>query len=377
MAGSSGDNTDQPLKIFMTADAVGGVWQYSVDLIRGLVDQGAEVQLATMGPRPTAAQKRQLFAIPGVQLAESDCALEWMPNRWKDVDSAGGWLLDLASDFKADIIHLNGYAHAALPWRKPVVVAAHSCVYSWWRAVHGSVPGEEWAEYKRRVMEGLAASDCVVCPSAYIAHALEREYGVAAAKLELIHNFSFAPRWSGSEKENYLLAAGRMWDEAKNLSLLGRIAPRLKWQIRVAGNEPGPQNASPGADSLKLLGALPHPELLDEMDRAGIFVHPAFYEPFGLSVLEAARRRCSLVLSDIPSLRELWAGAAVFVNPHEPANWIFELNRLIDDTAKRTRLANLASLRANSFHPAAALAKYCNLYTSLLTPKHREKETAA
>ena len=36
--------------------------------------------------------------------------------------------------------------------------------------------------------------------------------------------------------------------------------------------------------------------------RAGIYALPAVYEPFGLSVLEAALSGCALVLGDIPSL---------------------------------------------------------------------------
>src|SRR5439155_1168938 len=46
---------------------------------------------------------------------------------------------------------------------------------------------------------------------------------------------------------------------------------------------------------------------------ASIYAWPARYEPFGLSVLEAALSGCALVLGDIPSLRELWEGAAWFV----------------------------------------------------------------
>src|SRR3546814_15067984 len=47
-------------------------------------------------------------------------------------------------------------------------------------------------------------------------------------------------------------------------------------------------------------------------ERAGIFVSPSLYEPFGLAVLEAAMSGCALLLSDIPTFRELWDGAAVF-----------------------------------------------------------------
>ena len=45
----------------------------------------------------------------------------------------------------------------------------------------------------------------------------------------------------------------------------------------------------------------------------------ARYEPFGLAVLEAAQAGCALVLSDIPTFRELWNGAAQFVPPGDDA----------------------------------------------------------
>ena len=44
-------------RILMTADAVGGVWNYAMELIKGLSDRGIEIALATMGPLPDAEKK--------------------------------------------------------------------------------------------------------------------------------------------------------------------------------------------------------------------------------------------------------------------------------------------------------------------------------
>ncbi len=148
------------LRLLMTADAAGGVWRYCVDLADTLSRHGAELMIATMGPRPSDTQRRELSAIPNLTLVESDYFLEWMPNPWDDVDASGKWLLHLQSSFDPDVIHLNGYAHGSLPWAKPVVVTAHSCVCSWWRAVHGCAPGPEWAEYTRRVAARTCGLRC-------------------------------------------------------------------------------------------------------------------------------------------------------------------------------------------------------------------------
>ncbi len=53
--------------------------------------------------------------------------------------------------------------------------------------------------------------------------------------------------------------------------------------------------------------------------RSPIFASAALYEPFGLAVLEAAQAGCALVLSDIPTFRELWDGAALFVPADDAA----------------------------------------------------------
>ncbi len=151
-----------PFKILMTADAVGGVWQYCVDLLLGLAQENVQVLLAVLGPAPSTEQRRQVSLIPNITLVEGDYALEWMSDPWADVDRSGEWLLQLQNSFNADLIHLNGYSHASLPWNKPVLVVAHSCVSSWWRAVFDRAPGPEWLEYRSRVVAGLRACSRIV-----------------------------------------------------------------------------------------------------------------------------------------------------------------------------------------------------------------------
>src|SRR3954469_10125574 len=121
-------------KVLMTTDAVGGVWTYTLDLARALNRRGIDVTIAGMGPRPSSIPTDQ-------NIQWGDYKLEWQDDPWKDVDRAGEWLLSLGSP---DVVHLNGYAHATLPWKCPKIVVCHSCVLSWWRAVHGVDAPCEW-----------------------------------------------------------------------------------------------------------------------------------------------------------------------------------------------------------------------------------------
>ena len=362
----------------MTADAIGGVWQYCVDLISGLSRRGISVTVAAMGPRPHSQQRELLLRIPGTTLVESDWALEWMQSPWTDVESAGEWLLGLQRERPFDLVHLNGFAHAALPWRTPLVCVAHSCVYSWWRAVHGEAPGPEWANYNDRVSAGLQASDRVIAPSVSMSKSIELEYSVASEKIDVIHNFTRIGRLAIREKEPFVLAAGRFWDRAKNLALLAQVAPHLRWSVSLAGPTESPEGAgAPHSGSVNFLGSLPHDELIDQMRRAAIFAHPALYEPFGLSVLEAARAGCCLVLSDIPSLRELWEGAAVFVDAHNTREWVQTINYLSHDADARYTLGRLAQKRSGRYRLGAAVNSYCRVYRELVDRSHGQSEAAA
>ncbi len=215
------------------------------------------------------------------------------------------------------VIHVNGYAHARLDMDRPVLVVAHSDVFSWWHAVHKHSPPPEWERYRDRAVAGLAAATCIVAPTAAVLHDLEHHYGLLGRKTEVLPNGIELTGFAALPKAPLVLAVGRIWDAAKNLAILETIAPDLAWPVEIAGEVEHPEGGAERYSNVRLLGRLSAVEMARRLDRASIFVAPARYEPFGLAILEAAAAGCALVLGDIPSLRENWDGAAVFVDPEE------------------------------------------------------------
>ncbi|HVG07627.1 MAG TPA: glycosyltransferase family 4 protein [Thermoanaerobaculia bacterium] len=329
----------------MTADTVGGVWTYALELARGLADQGIEVAIATMGAPADGLQREMAGRIPRLKVFESSFKLEWMDDPWRDVERAGDWLLGLEQRFAPDLIHLNGYAHAALPWQAPKIVVGHSCVLSWWEAVKKEPAPEDWHRYRQEVAAGLAAADLVVAPSSAMMAALCRHYG-PLPRATVVYNGRDVRQFRATAKEPMLFSAGRLWDEAKNLEALESVAPRLPWPVFVAGENHHPDGGEARPHHTRLLGRLSQRALAAWLGRASIYVLPARYEPFGLSVLEAALSGCALVLGDIPSLRELWRNRAVFVPPDDPEALEDALVRLIEDPDRRNALAAGARSRA-------------------------------
>jgi glycosyltransferase involved in cell wall biosynthesis len=350
------------MRVLMTADTVGGVWTYALELASALGPLDVEVVLATMGEPVSRAQAKQAAEVENLTLVESRYALEWMPEPWRDVDAAAEWLLGLAHD--VDVVHLNGYAHAALPFRAPVISVAHSCVLTWFRAVRGCEAPREWDEYRRRVAAGLAAADAIVAPTEAILRAILDAHGITSPG-RVIANGRWAGDWRPGAKEPFVLAAGRMWDEAKGLPELAAAAPEISWPIRVAGPTCGPVGNDRSVRGVHQLGQLPPRTLAAWAARASIYALPARYEPFGLSIVEAALAGCALVVGDIPTLREIWADTAVYVQPGDPAALAAELQALIDDPARRRMLAAASRDRALALTPARMAQAYRALYDEL------------
>jgi glycosyltransferase involved in cell wall biosynthesis len=195
-----------------------------------------------------------------------------------------------------------------------------------------------------------------------MARTVERRYGPLAG-VRVISNARDRGLFRPLEKEPYVLTAGRLWDEAKNVAAVDAVASRVPWAVYVAGDENGASRHEAGARRLGRLAAV---ELAGWLGQASVYALPARYEPFGLSVLEAAMAGCALVLGDIPSLRENWSGAAAFVPPDDHDALAAALNRLIADDDRRHMLSQLARDRAQSFSPDRVAADYLHVYQGLL-----------
>lgn len=352
------------MKVLMTTDTVGGVWMYALELARALEPHGVEVALATMGAPVSSAQHEEARQLGNVELFPSEYRLEWMEDPWADVAEAGEWLLWVERCARADVVHLNGYAHGALPWRAPALVVGHSCVLSWHEAVRGEPAGSGWDRYRQEVGRGLQAASMVAAPTAWMLAAMERHYG-PLPEARVVPNGREISRFRPGVKEPFLLSAGRLWDQAKNLNNLDAIAGRLPWPVYVAGEAQHPDGGRIETDGVRMLGHLSPVVLADWLSRAAIYALPARYEPFGLSILEAALSGCALVIGDIPSLREIWADAALYVSPDHPDHLEAALVALIGNPKRRADLAARARARALEFTSERMAAGYLTLYQTL------------
>jgi glycosyltransferase involved in cell wall biosynthesis len=353
----------------MTGDTIGGVWTHTLELSRALQPYGVEVILAAMGGTASSAQRAEAERISNLHLHNRDYRLEWMDDPWLDIEASARWLLSLEAHYMPDLIHLNTLGHGSLPWRAPIVLTAHSCVLSWWTAVRRTPVPPIWARYRECVEQSLGAANFITAPSLTMLNTLAENYHIPIPSSLAVANGRGAARYRSAEKEPFVLTAGRIWDEAKNAAAVARVARSLEWPVYFAGEHRHPSGSPAIFPGCRMLGHLSEEQLAGWYSRAAIYALPARYEPFGLSALEAALSGCALVLGDIPSLREVWADAAVYVPPDDDERLALALRSLIGDPAYRCEMARRSAARARRFTPDKMAQEYLAIYEMLAARK--------
>jgi glycogen synthase len=341
-------------RVLMTCDTVGGVWTFALELAKGLTGNGVEVLLASFGGEPSPEQRAAAAAIPDLFLVSTTFRLEWMENPWEDVAESARWLTRVAREYSPDVVHLNSFGHGDVKFNCPVLLTGHSCVLSWWEAVKGTPLPPTWRIYECVVKRALNSANIISTPSRFMATALAKHYSFDRNKLRIVYNGRDPDRFRRGAKAPIVFAAGRLWDEAKNAAALARVAPALSCPVFFAGEG--------SVEGVRTLGRLSTEQMAEWYSKAAVYAFPARYEPFGLSVLEAALSGCALVLGDIPSLREIWDDAAIFVPPDDSESLRAAIQSLMDDTALCEAVGRRAYQRARNFTASRMIRNYIGLY---------------
>jgi len=359
----------RPLHVLMTADAVGGVWQYALDLLGALSRHGVTSTLAMLGPPPSSEQRSAARAIPGLSLLETGLPLDWLAKQPAEICRAGRRIEALAETVNADLVHLNGAALAAESrFPVPVVATHHSCVATWWHAVCRGQPMPRAFEWQTElVARGLHRADRAIAPTHAFAAAVAGCYTLQR-DLSVVHNGRAAPPVASAARiaAPAVFTAGRLWDAGKNLGVLDRAAQGLAVPVLAAGPIVGPNGSRIELRHIKALGNLDEAALRGHLAARPIYVSTAVYEPFGLAVLEAAQAGCALVLSDIAGFRELWDGAAMFVPPREEAAVAAAIAELARSPALRAELGRRARTRSRRYGVSSMVHGTLEIYRAVL-----------
>jgi glycogen(starch) synthase len=358
------------MRVLMTTDAVGGVWTFTRELATGLLQHGCAVALVSLGASPNAEQSEWVQQThqqwsANFQCELTDIPLEWMDDNADAYRSAKELLERIAVDFSADVVHSNQFCFGALSCEVPIVITAHSDILSWADACRGArLESSRWlSQYLTLVRNGLSGAAAIVAPTSWMISALESHFDLPLNRAVIPNGRKIAgASFSSSPRLLQAVTAGRLWDEAKNVRLLGEIDSPIP--LLVAGTDRNRTSTAPEARGQVLyLGAMEEHALHALFRESSIYLCPSKYEPFGLAALEAALCGCAVLANDIPSLQEVWGEGALYFQDKDSLGSL--LDRVCGDPAYLEAARRRSIRRAATYSAGAMTERYLDLFRTV------------
>ena len=370
------------MHVLITSDTLNGNWTYTRELASGLIARGLRVTLVSFGEIPLPENTAWMDRLQGLAYHPTAFRLDWMQEGQQHFDDASAYLCSLIKETRPDVFHSNHLCYGALPVTIPRVVVAHGDLVTWWKAVHGREPKDSaWLRwYKQIIARGISEASALVAPSEWMLNTIRSTYSGCVREMVIHHGRNpilFNPYVA---KDNLVLAVGRLLDPAKQVNLLTRQTHPVPVCIVADSDEAAepvfraPVRAevkfSDGDVGVSLKGPQSEAEIRLLYSRAALYAGTYRYDPSGMAVLEAALSRCTLILNDIPSLRELWGPAAVYFRTNESESLAEAVRILTADVQLRRNFANRDFQRAREcFNAHRMTDNYIQLYRSVAAHK--------
>jgi glycosyltransferase involved in cell wall biosynthesis len=253
--------------------------------------------------------------------------------------------------------HAVNHTHFIIPsgaasyllWRRtglPYVITAHG----------SDVPGYNPDRFHRQHIvlrpawkEIIARAACITTPSHFLKRMIQAHIDVP---VEIIpHGINPIPVTSPRPKEKRILLVTRMFAR-KGVQFFLRAAAALDtdWDICIAGDGPFlPRLRELAAEmkrSVRFLGFVTGPRLMELYQSSAIFVFPSIQENYPVVLLEAMNAGCAVITTSAEGCTEVVGDAAIKVRPESVTELRNALDRLLHDEKEIDRLSHLALERA-------------------------------
>jgi glycosyltransferase involved in cell wall biosynthesis len=341
-----------------------GIESYMEELLRALGATG-DVTVTALTWAPIGLD------LPGVREVVAARRPDWPPGSWR----AALWKLwfdqwgCLRGQPRANgvLYHgMDGFLPSGLRRRDRAVLTVHDLGWQ--------VHPELYAPHVRRmygtlVPRALRRADRFIAVSRYTADDLMRRAGIPADRIDVIHHGLdpvFTPLDSDPRarlEAPYLLAVGGVSPRKNTRRLIEAFAAWRRrggraagYRLLITGASVDQEFVRSGAvpEGVTLLGYVDKAELRRLYAGAAAFVYPAIYEGFGLPIIEAMACGAPVVTSSTGAAPEVAGGAAVIVDPFDPASIERGLEQVTrPEEASRLRALGLQRVAAFGWDRAA------------------------
>jgi glycosyltransferase involved in cell wall biosynthesis len=255
----------------------------------------------------------------------------------------------------ADVLHCPTY-RGPLRSALPLVVTVHDlAVFR-----HPEAFNRWTRTYSPHVVPRvLAAARRIVAVSEFTRRELIELLRIPDEKIRVVPNGvddEFTPGGPAADGE-YILAVGTL-EPRKNRARLVDAMRQNGTELRVVGAR-GWGEVDVGGNGVRWLGEVTDAELARQYRGARCVAYPSLYEGFGIPVLEAMACGAPVVTSRGTAMEEVADGAAVLVDPSDPADLAAGIERAV---AQREELVARGLERARAFRWGAVAAATLDVY---------------
>jgi glycosyltransferase involved in cell wall biosynthesis len=240
----------------------------------------------------------------------------------------------------------------------PVIALCHHPL-----ALETGIPPEAARRLRLSERAALAVCSRVIASSVTTARTLTADYAVPEQRLTVAcPGTDPAPRALGSGGPGVaILSVGSLTPRKGHDVLIAALAglAHLDWRLTIAGpadRDPAHARELAGLiaaaglqDRVVLAGALDAGALARAYDGADLFALASRHEGFGMAFTEAMAHGLAVVGGNAGAVPEATRGAALLVQPGDPAALRAALAPLIGDSAARARLAETCWRAAQGF----------------------------
>ena len=288
----------------------------------------------------------------------------------------------VADGLKLDVFHSPDFI-PPLRARGRSVITIHDLAF----LIYPHFLTKEAAQYYGQIDRAVRHADHIIAVSQSTKHDLIRMLGAPEDKISVIYEAA-DPRFQPMDAvqaqqhvhalyelpEDYILFVSTI-EPRKNIGGLLRAYRRLRDDYKltpalVLAGAPGwlSEDVHALVEKLDLrphcffLGRVESNDLRFLYNAARCLVHPAFYEGFGLTPLEAMACGTPVVVSNVSSLPEVVGDAALLVNPEHDEEITVALWRVLTDEALRKTLRAKGLQRAAAFSWQRAAEQTMDVY---------------
>jgi glycosyltransferase involved in cell wall biosynthesis len=262
----------------------------------------------------------------------------------------------LARRESLDALHCPTFRGPLAPPGCPLVVTVHDLAV----LRHPETFNQWTRQYSRLcVFRVVRAARLVIAVSEHTKQELVELFETPEEKIRVVPNGVSALFTPGglAETGDYVLAVGTL-EPRKNLARLAEATQRLGVELRVAG-EAGWGDVRLDGNLIRPLGRVSDEELARLYRGARCLAYPSLEEGFGIPIVEAMASGTPVVTSRGGATEEVAGGAAVLVDPRDPASIAAGIE---DAVARRDELVRLGLERARAFDWAETVRRTADVY---------------